>query len=61
MIKDIEINGESVPVKTVKWQIGEETQLEDLFRSVDILILNHGVGRHRGSMQRLVSSGGICL
>jgi len=30
----IEINGESVPVKTVKWQIGEETQLEDLFRSV---------------------------
>jgi short-subunit dehydrogenase len=42
----IEINGESVPVKTVKWQIGEETQLEDLFKSVDILILNHGVNVH---------------
>jgi short-subunit dehydrogenase len=30
----------------VKWQIGEETQLEDLFKSVDILILNHGVNVH---------------
>jgi len=26
--------------------IGEETQLEDLFKSVDILILNHGVNVH---------------
>jgi hypothetical protein len=42
----IEINGESVPVKTVKWQIGEETQLQNLFESVDILILNHGVNVH---------------
>ena len=42
----IEINGESVPVKTVKWEIGEETQLQDLFKSVDILILNHGVNVH---------------
>ena len=30
----------------MKWQISEETQLENLVKSVDILILNHGVNVH---------------
>jgi hypothetical protein len=42
----LDIAGESVAVKTLTWQIGKETDLVDLFESVDILILNHGINVH---------------
>ncbi len=42
----IDIKGESLPVKTLIWQIGQEAELADLFASVDILIINHGINLH---------------
>lgn len=42
----IEIDKESIPVKTITWTVGEEKQLAQLFETVDILILNHGVNVH---------------
>jgi hypothetical protein len=39
----LDIEGKSVPVKTVKWSLGKETELANLFESVDILIINHGI------------------
>lgn|GEM_PF-71155 len=42
----IEVEKESIPVKTVTWKVGEEAQLTDLLKTVDILILNHGINVH---------------
>lgn len=42
----LNLNGEEYPVKTVTWKIGEEHQLAELFKKVDILILNHGINVH---------------
>jgi len=33
----------SAPVQTVAWQVGEEEALGDLLKTVDILVINHGV------------------
>ncbi|MDB9527008.1 bifunctional sterol desaturase/short chain dehydrogenase [Oscillatoria sp. CS-180] len=33
-------------VRSATWQPGRETQLQDLFRKVDILIINHGINVH---------------
>lgn len=38
--------GDNIPVKTVKWQVGEEAKLAAELESVDILILNHGINVH---------------
>ncbi len=37
------VNGETIPLKTVTWQVGQEQKLADLLQNVDILILNHGI------------------
>ncbi|MBR8831301.1 MAG: Monoglucosyldiacylglycerol epimerase [Chroococcopsis gigantea SAG 12.99] len=42
----LEIKGETIPVKTMSWQIGQETALQKLLESVDILIINHGINVH---------------
>jgi len=42
----IEINGETVPIKTVTWQVGNETALADLLENIDILVVNHGINVH---------------
>jgi hypothetical protein len=42
----IEVNGEMLPVKTLTWQVGEEENLTESLKSVDILILNHGINVH---------------
>jgi monoglucosyldiacylglycerol epimerase len=40
------VNGETIPLKTVTWQVGQEQKLTDLLQNVDILILNHGINVH---------------
>ncbi|MFM7580007.1 MAG: bifunctional sterol desaturase/short chain dehydrogenase, partial [Microcystaceae cyanobacterium] len=44
---DIMVKGETIPLKTVTWKIGEEAALQSLLEKVDILILNHGVNVHQ--------------
>ena len=42
----LNVNGESLPVKTITWQVGKESDLAGELEKVDILILNHGVNVH---------------
>lgn len=38
--------GENEPVKTLTWQVGNESELAPHLEKVDILILNHGINVH---------------
>ncbi len=40
------VNGESLPIKTISWQVGKESELATVLEKVDILILNHGINVH---------------
>lgn len=40
------INGDSVAIKTICWQTGQEAELAALFEKIDILVLNHGINVH---------------
>jgi hypothetical protein len=51
---NLEIGSEIVPVRTITWQIGRETELSDLLESVDILILNHGINVHAERSPRAI-------
>ncbi len=42
----ISVKGESLPVKTMTWQVGKESDLAAILETVDILILNHGINVH---------------
>ena len=42
----INANGEEVPVKTIIWQVGKESELAAELEKVDILLLNHGINVH---------------
>lgn len=42
----LNVNGESLPVKTINWQIGKESDLAGELEKIDILILNHGINVH---------------
>ena len=42
----LDILGEAVPIKTLTWQIGQESAILEQFEQIDILILNHGVNVH---------------
>lgn len=42
----INLKNEQIPVKTVIWQIGEESKLSEIFEKIDILIINHGINVH---------------
>ncbi|WP_267382829.1 bifunctional sterol desaturase/short chain dehydrogenase [Cyanobacterium sp. uoEpiScrs1] len=54
---EIEIRGKRVPVKTLTWQIGQELELIDELKSVDILILNHGINvHHKRTIEAINSS-----
>ena len=39
----VEIEGKRLPIKTLTWQVGKESELTDELELVDILILNHGI------------------
>lgn len=40
---DLTVNGESLAVKTISWQTGNEAELTEFLKRVDILVLNHGI------------------
>jgi hypothetical protein len=42
----LSVNGDSLPVKTIIWQVGKESELAGHLEKVDILILNHGINVH---------------
>lgn len=42
----VTVNGESLPVNTMTWQLGKESDLAAILETVDILILNHGINVH---------------
>lgn len=37
------LDGEPLPLRTVRWQVGDEAALAELFAKTDILVLNHGI------------------
>ena len=39
----LDVSGEEIPVKTLPWQIGQESELLSQLEKIDILILNHGI------------------
>ncbi|NES91030.1 MULTISPECIES: bifunctional sterol desaturase/short chain dehydrogenase [Okeania] len=42
----INIDGKDLKVSTINWQVSQENNLADLFKKVDILVLNHGINVH---------------
>jgi len=42
----LNVLGESLPIKTIPWQVGRESELAEILEKVDILILNHGINVH---------------
>ena len=38
--------GELVPLRQVRWRVGEEAELSALLAEVDVLVVNHGVNDH---------------
>ncbi|WP_013321219.1 bifunctional sterol desaturase/short chain dehydrogenase [Gloeothece verrucosa] len=51
----IEVNGEVLPINTLSWQIGEESNLTQTLELTDILILNHGINVHGESTQEAIT------
>ena len=42
----INLKNEQIPITTIKWHIGEEARLKELFTKTDILLINHGINVH---------------
>ncbi len=42
----LEVDSQELPVKTLTWQVGQETELAKELEKIDILILNHGINVH---------------
>ena len=42
----IDVNGKNLPIKTIIWQVGKESELTSQLEKIDILILNHGLNVH---------------
>ena len=42
----INVKNEPIPLKTIRWQIGEEDKLTEIFAKTDILLINHGINVH---------------
>lgn len=40
------VDAKTLPVKTISWQVGKESELAGELEKVDILILNHGINVH---------------
>lgn len=40
--------GQPIPLRQVRWQVGAEQDLAEVLREVDVLIVNHGVNVHAG-------------
>ncbi|NEP10919.1 MAG: bifunctional sterol desaturase/short chain dehydrogenase [Symploca sp. SIO2C1] len=49
------LNGESVPVKTIIWEVGKESDLAAQLEKIDILVLNHGINVHGERSQEAIA------
>ena len=38
--------GQPIPLRQVRWQVGQEHKLSELLNEVDVLVINHGVNVH---------------
>ena len=39
-------DGQPIPLRQVRWQVGQEAALEPLLEQVDVLVINHGINVH---------------
>ncbi|MDJ1185456.1 bifunctional sterol desaturase/short chain dehydrogenase [Roseofilum sp. BLCC_M143] len=55
--KDIEItvDGKLVTIPTLSWSVGNESALEERLKTVDILLLNHGINVHGDRSEEAIS------
>jgi hypothetical protein len=51
----LEINGKDLPVKTLHWEVGKESELVEVLESIDILILNHGINVYGDRTKEAIS------
>jgi len=42
----LNINGDQLPIETITWQTGQESELANRLEKVDILVVNHGINVH---------------
>lgn len=42
----LEIEQQNLPIPTINWEVGKESELANIFEKIDILIINHGVNVH---------------
>lgn len=45
-IELLDREGRPIPLRQVRWQVGEEAALEPLLEAVDVLVINHGINVH---------------
>ncbi|HHP7229464.1 MAG TPA: bifunctional sterol desaturase/short chain dehydrogenase [Xenococcaceae cyanobacterium] len=51
----LNINGTELPVKTISWRTGKETELATVLDKIDILIINHGINVHGARDQTAIA------
>ena len=51
----IEVNGENLPIKTIKWEVGKESKVIPQLEKIDILILNHGINGYGERTEKAIS------
>jgi monoglucosyldiacylglycerol epimerase len=43
---ELNIEGENIPLNTIRWEVGKEFELLPILEKIDILIINHGINVH---------------
>lgn len=51
----IEVDGKTVPIRTITWQVGKEADLASELTKIDILVLNHGINVHGSRTAQAIS------
>ncbi|MEA5510103.1 bifunctional sterol desaturase/short chain dehydrogenase [Crocosphaera sp. UHCC 0190] len=51
---NLEIEAQEIPIKTLTWQVGKETDLIDELTKIDILIINHGLNVHQERSEKAI-------
>jgi hypothetical protein len=51
----IQLNQEKLPIKTITWQTGKESDLLSTLAKIDILIINHGINVHQARSEQAIA------
>ncbi len=51
----LDIAGEKLPIPTLTWEIGKETEIATALDKIDILIINHGVNVHEARDEQAIA------